>query len=851
MDTQSAIVPRRFPRLARTLVLLFAMIALALAISSRAIAQVVKMHGTVPPGVSTMGGLGHLDPAKPLTLDIRFALRNRAQRDQLIAAQMDPASPRYHQWLTAAEFTRRFGATADAFSAVKSWLTASGFQIIGGSREEGYLRFSSDTALVERVFNTQLEDFGNGKFANLTEPEIPASFAGVIGDILGMHNLGSLEPDYESSNLQRSHRPLPVSKRSARKSASGPDYSLGNGKFAFGPPDFYTFYDETPLLMKGNTGSNGSDCIGIFANTNIYKEPAQATILEDYFQLFSQDTAFSTDPNITINLSGEADPGVIGSGVDIEAYLDIEAAHLIAPGAPITLYVTNPGKFSFGQNLADAVTAMTTENKCAALNFSYHTCGASTSFLTTTLGDLFSKAQAQGQSVFVSSGDHGADMCLTGSPNVNELGANPLITTVGGTEVDSPNFDENGFSTGYSTESSWNDQNGNAALASESKVSGGGASAVFTKPTWQQGVAGTSDDDARDLPDVASLGGSPHIVIFADTDNGTTASPEQSTYLIVGTSLAAPLWAGYSRLLQTANGGKRLGSLNPTIWELGVAGQSASGFHDITIGTNTYISDVSGRGAVTVSGYSAGPGYDLVTGWGSIDADAFVTAYLNAPTPSMSPTPTATPTPSAARISAPSKVALKSVGIGIGANSTAKVIIKNTGKSGNLVGDISLTNNQAGTAFKLSAPGPFDIGAHGTLTEIVTFIPDALSDSAVITIISNDPTKGTVHIAVTGSGLPGKLAVKNLTITSVGGATGMSNLILKNSGKGLLTESVSAATSPFGGGGGGSMSILPGQSKMVLITFAGTVTATSSVTVTVQPPSTATTVVTLKGAAKK
>ncbi len=121
----------------------------------------------------------------------------------------------------------------------------------------------------------------------------------------------------------------------------------------------------------------------------------------------------------------------------------------------------------------------------------------------------------------------------------------------------------------------------------------------------------------------------------------------------------------------------------------------------------------------------------------------------------------------------------------------------------------------------------------------------------MITIISNDPTKGTVHIAVTGSGLPGKLAVKNFTITSVGGATGMSNLILKNSGKGLLTESVSAATSPFGGGGGGSMSILPGQSKMVLITFAGTVTATSSVTVTVQPPSTATTVVTLKGTIRK
>ncbi len=110
-----------------------------------------------------------------------------------------------------------------------------------------------------------------------------------------------------------------------------------------------------------------------------------------------------------------------------------------------------------------------------------------------------------------------------------------------------------------------------------------------------------------------------------------------------------------------------------------------------------------------MSGYSAVPGYDLVTGWGSIDAYAFVTAYLNAPTHPLCRPPRPRPLRHpAARISAPSKVALKSVGIGIGANSTAKVIIKNTGKSGNLVGDISLTNNQkAGTAFKAPAlPDP-------------------------------------------------------------------------------------------------------------------------------------------------
>jgi subtilase family serine protease len=634
-------------RLQRAVAILFgtiaATIALIAAMPLLAMAQNVKMRGTVAPGASTLAVAGHLDPAKMLTLDVRFALRNRAQLDQLIAAQIDPGSPDYHQWITPDEFTRRFGPTGEDFLSVKNWLAANGFQIAGGSREEGYIRFSGDAASVERVFNTRLEDFGDGKFANLTEPEIPAQFADVIGDILGMQTLARLETGYSARKLTPGSRKLPASKRGAQAGpASGADFDLvdvGGSGHAFAAPDFYSFYNEAPLLNAGNTGANGSDCIGIFANSNIYPEPSRATIISDYFKYFSQFTSFSNDPSVTIDLSKESDPGVVGKGADFEAYIDIEAAHIMAPGAPITLYVTDPRKFSFSQNLSDALTAMTTENRCAALSFSVHVCGETRSFLTTTLGDLFLKAQADGQSVFVSSGDHGADMCGDGSPNVNELGANPLTTSVGGTQINSPGYDENGFSTGYSTESSWNDQNGDIGLAGQDKVTGGGISAFFNKPAWQQGVAGTSSDNARDLPDVASLAGSPYLFVYADAENSLgRPSPEQADYLVFGTSVAAPSWAGFSRLLQTANGGKRLGSLNPTIWELGVAGQAANGFHDISSGSNDYISEVKGR-AVSVQGYSAGPGYDLVTGWGSIDANAFVTAYLNAPSPSATPTP--------------------------------------------------------------------------------------------------------------------------------------------------------------------------------------------------------------------
>ncbi len=228
---------------------------------------------------------------------------------------MNPNSPYYHQWITPDEFTRRFGPTSKDFSSVKKWLNKNGFRIIGGSREDGYIRFSGDAASTERLFNTRLEDFGDGKFANVTEPEVPVQFENVIGDILGMQNIGRLQPAYKATTLKQGARELPPSKRGARSgSASGAAFNLANigrSGFTFAAPDFYSFYNENPLLNAGNTGTNGSDCIGIFAASNIYPEPSQAAILSDYFKLFSQYTAFSTAPSLTIDLSKESDPGVV------------------------------------------------------------------------------------------------------------------------------------------------------------------------------------------------------------------------------------------------------------------------------------------------------------------------------------------------------------------------------------------------------------------------------------------------------------------------------------------------------------------------------------------------------------
>jgi hypothetical protein len=220
-----------------------------------------------------------------------------------------------------------------------------------------------------------------------------------------------------------------------------------------------------------------------------------------------------------------------------------------------------------------------------------------------------------------------------------------------------------------------------------------------------------------------------------------------------------------------------------------------------------------------------------------------------------SPTPSASPTPNGAKISAPSKVSLKPVGIETGASSTANVIIKNIGKPGALTGIIMLKNNQPGTAFSLSSPGALDIPAHQTLTETITFKPDAISDSATLIVESNDPTKGALNIPLSGTGLPGQLSMpKTLTIVSTGvGVQGTASLVLKNDGKGVLTVSVPAANAPFRGGGA-SITIPAGaKSPPVAITFVPTSTTevTQPIVMTIEPPGTGDTTITLKGVVKK
>ena len=149
----------------------------------------VALAGNHPAEAATMSPVAHADSAAQLNMEVTLGLRNTTALDQLLRDQQDPTSPRYHQWLTPAQFTAQFGPTRHDADTVAQWLTSQGFQVTATSLDERYVRFSGSVGNAERAFATDIMAFGHGtSYSNTTDPMIPAQLADVIVGIHGLSN---------------------------------------------------------------------------------------------------------------------------------------------------------------------------------------------------------------------------------------------------------------------------------------------------------------------------------------------------------------------------------------------------------------------------------------------------------------------------------------------------------------------------------------------------------------------------------------------------------------------------------------------------------------------------------------
>ncbi len=521
--------------------------------------------------------------------------------DEFLAAQQDPESPQYHQWLSPEEFGDSFGVSQADSDRVVVWLEQHGLEIESVSAGRREIIFSGTAGQVASAFHTEIHTYivdGEPHYANSSDPEIPLALAPVVDGIVSLH-------DFHGQPLHRGAQPL---------------YTSGSSHY-LAPADFATIYNAAGAYATGIDGTG--QAIAVVGRTNL--KVADVQTFRSTFGLPSR------QPVVILN---GPDPGIVSRDEEIEAALDVEWAGAVGKNATIQFVVSGSTNTSDGVALSSQYTV--NHNLAPVVTISFGSCeSALGSSGNQFWNSLWQQAAAQGMTVLVASGDSGAAGCdaasartATRAPGINGLCSSPFSTCVGGTQfADTANTAAYWSSTNtagtygsalrYIPEAVWN-ESGAVAGGSGLWASGGGSSIMYSKPSWQAGP-GVPADGRRNVPDV-SLAGAGHV--------GYLVRVENQLYVVAGTSAATPAFAGLMSLVLQKTGARQ-GNVNPPLYAL-AAKQSNGGaavFHDVTAGSNT----VPG-----VSGSNATPGYDPATGLGSVDAATMVTRWTDAATPTPS-----------------------------------------------------------------------------------------------------------------------------------------------------------------------------------------------------------------------
>ncbi|MGB2605526.1 MAG: S53 family peptidase, partial [Candidatus Sulfotelmatobacter sp.] len=561
----------------------------------------------------------------------------------LLAQQQDLTSANYHKWLTPAQFADRFGVSQNDINKVVAWLQSQGLTVTRIANGRNQIFIEGTIAQIESTFHTEIHNYlvdGELHYANSTEPAVPAALAGVV---LAVHNLHNFQP-----------KPRAVM-RKISQSVTDPNFtSYISGDHFVAPGDFATIYDVAPLYSGGTDGTGQKIVLTGQSSIN----------LTDVANFRSAASLSANVPTLLLEpTTGTSTRCPVDEG---ESDLDVEWSGAVAKNAGITLVYAGLAAGDTCTNRQfgafDTLQYAIDQDLAPIISNSYGNCESVVGQAEAdTMQGWIQQANSQGQTVMSASGDSGAADCdfrvksATQGLAVDIPAAIPEVTAMGGTEFegDPASTSTTTYWTGttgstdtissalsYIPETGWNDTTNPNNTGGDILASGGGASIFFAKPSWQTGT-GVPNDGKRDLPDLAlnaSPDHDPYLFCSEDGPNGTVVASCTSGFrtgaggdltAVGGTSAAAPTFAGIVALISQHLGSSGLGNINPTLYSL--AANTPAAFHDVTSGNNIVPCTTGTTGCPATApfqyGFSAGIGYDRVTGLGSVDTNALADAW--------------------------------------------------------------------------------------------------------------------------------------------------------------------------------------------------------------------------------
>ena len=489
------------------------------------------------PGTRQLAVAGAVDrgPIAPRTLDVTVVLplRDRGGAEALAAALHRPGDPAFHRFLAPGEFASRFGADPGSVAAVTAWASRSGLQVVSVSQSRTLVRLRGPSPSVESAFGVRLHRFHGPAFdytATDRDALLPGALAGRVAAVLGLGDLGRLEPTLRlpaDPPVPPEPPPLPLPR---------PRLHLSQ----WGPADLWRFYDA-PQAIRG-----AGQAIAIMAAGDVSHARADLALFESRQGL--PPVRWTTIP------VGAPSKDLAGSP---EWDLDTQVSTGLAPDAA-DLLVYDTTSLS-GEDIAAEFERWVRDDRAHEASASFGAC-ESVAYLTgiiEALDPVLLQAVAQGQTLFAASGDSGSFCPAVVGANGIPLGlpgplypaASPSAVGVGGTTITGQQ--------GPLSEVAW-------------KAGGGGISHLEMAPGYQSGAGGSYVGLGRGVPDVS---------LDADPLTGYAVVVDGKDLIVGGTSASSPAWLGIWARAQQLHGG-RLGFANEGLYRA-----PARAFHDVVAGS--------------------------------------------------------------------------------------------------------------------------------------------------------------------------------------------------------------------------------------------------------------------------
>ncbi len=564
---------------------------------------------------------------------VMFNFSNPAALDSLLSNLTNPMSPQYGHFLSQTQFNTEFSPQYSTYNSAINYFRQYGVNVKETFQNRLVLSLQGSGENISKAFNTNITVSGTGlssSYSPSSQPKLPQWLADSVSKVIG---LSSIKPQinlnlYNQGTYSANQGVTGNYAQAVKSQFIYPVMpSPYNGAQLLYGSYFQPAYNETPLLEKvmptgaviatilwaGSYTSNGN---------TVYTGPYNPSDLSNYFN--KSLPASQPHPKVYgVPVNGAPLPGTSAqndtSGAAIENTLDLELAGSTAPGAYIYNVYGKNSTFTDLTAAFETILSPSSSQPQELLNVSVITNSwGSNDTVSNTWNQLLQECQARGITVLASSGDSGNDLSSPKSVSSTEAVQFPstnAFNTYGVVAVGGTNISISTTTLALQSQQVWyvpgTPTNG-GTLGSV-----GGISNYYTEPDWQLNSQANQviKNQGRGVPDVAAVANNT-LIYYSNATKG-------SFYIVAGTSVSSPVLAGIIAEMdqyRAHEGQGWLGFLNPSIYQLGTEQYDPSLSGDYTPPLTPFYDVTEGHNA----NYSALPGYDLVTGMGSINAYNFL-----------------------------------------------------------------------------------------------------------------------------------------------------------------------------------------------------------------------------------